>query len=93
MTSKRLFAHQRSETIAYVEIQRRRQLNIISEKTDVDHSSVDSNVSNSTLSFVFTMFTSFSSRTAFVDDKIFTTDRKSIEKKYAKKCRESKNEK
>ncbi len=85
MTSKRLFAHQRSETIAYVEIQRRRQLNIISEKTNVDHSFVDSNVSNSTLSFLFTMFTSSSSRTASVDDKIFTTDRKSIEKKYAKK--------
>jgi histone H3/H4 len=85
MTSKRLFAHQRSKTIAYVEIQRRRQLNIINENTNVDHSSVDSNVSNSTLSFVLTMFISFSSRTAFVDDKIFTTDRKSIEKKYAKK--------
>jgi histone H3/H4 len=79
MTSKRLFAHQRSETIAYVETQRRRQLNITSEKTNVDH------FSNSTLSSVFTMFTSSSSRTASVDDKIFTTDRKSIEKKYAKK--------
>ncbi len=85
MTSKRLFEHQRSKTIAYVETQRRRQLNIINEKTNVDHSFVDSNVSNSILNFVFTMFISSSFRIASVDDKIFTIDRKSIEKKYAKK--------
>ncbi len=85
MTSKRFFAHQRSKTIVYVEIQRRRQLIIINENANADHSFVDSIISNSLLSFVRTMFISFSSRIAFVDDKIFTIVRKSTEKKYAKK--------
>jgi hypothetical protein len=39
------------------------------------------------------MFTSSSSRIAFVDDKIFTIDRKSIEKKYAKKMSRVKKQK
>jgi hypothetical protein len=39
------------------------------------------------------MLTSFSFRIAFVDDKIFTTHRKSIEKKYTKKISRDKKRK
>jgi hypothetical protein len=93
MTSNHRLAHERSKTAAYVETQRRRLLNITSADSNVDQKIVDADDSKSKLSFILTIFISFSfSRITFlddkiiiIDDKIISTCRKSIEKKYATK--------
>ncbi len=79
MISNRRLAHERSETATYVEIQRRRRLNIVNADSNVDQRTVDSDVSKSKLSFIFTISTSSSSsRIARHDDKIITTNDKII---------------
>ncbi len=100
MTSNHRLAHERSKTAAYVETQRRRLLNITSADSNVDQKIVDADDSKSKLSFILTIFISFSfSRITFLDDKIIiiddkiiiiddktiTTARKSIERKHASK--------
>jgi hypothetical protein len=80
------FAHKRLEIATYVEIQRRRKLNIINANSNVDHTIIDLDVSKSKLIFLFTIFISFfSSRTTFHDDKIISIARKTYEEKHADK--------
>jgi hypothetical protein len=84
MISSRRSAHERSETTIYVETQHRLQLNITNANSNVDQEFVNSNVSKSKLSSLFTIFTSSSfSHRAFFDDKIIITARKTIERKQA----------